>query len=91
MSQSPSCFFTSLYPATTLSYIFITVIITLKIIISSTFFKKICNLKNKVFLIAYYSIIQLKIKKIKNEDLGDEKIIQHLNVNSKQHHKKTLL
>ena len=47
-------------------------------------------MKNKVFLIAYYSIIQLKIKKIKNEDLGDKKIIQHLNINSKQHHKKTL-
>ena len=47
-------------------------------------------MKNKVFLIAYYSIIQLKIKKIKNEDLGDKKIIQHLNINSKQHHEKKL-
>ena len=45
-------------------------------------------MKNKVFLIAYYSIIQLKIKKIKNEDLIDKKIIQNLNNNSKQHHKK---
>ncbi len=45
-------------------------------------------MKNKVFLIAYYSIIQLKIKKIKNEDLRDKKIIQNLNNNSKQHHKK---
>ena len=45
-------------------------------------------MKNKVFLIAYYSIIQLKIKKIKNEDLRDKKIIQNLNNNPKQHHKK---
>ncbi len=35
-------------------------------------------MKNKVFLIAYYSIIQLNIKKIKNEDLEGEKIIQYL-------------
>ena len=45
-------------------------------------------MKNKVFLIAYYSIIQLKITKIKNKDSGDKKIIQHLNINSKQHPKK---
>ena len=47
-------------------------------------------MKNKVFLIAYYSIIQLKIKKIKNEDSRDKKIIQNLNNNSKQYHKKKL-
>ena len=47
-------------------------------------------MKNKVFLIAYYSIIQLKIKKIKNEDSRDKKIIQNLNNNSKQYHKKKI-
>ena len=46
-------------------------------------------MKNKVFLIAYYSIIQLNIKKIKNKDLEDKKIIQYLNINSKQRYNKT--
>ena len=45
-------------------------------------------MKNKVFLIAYYSIIQLNIKKIKNEDLEGKKIIQYLNINSKQYYNK---
>ena len=45
-------------------------------------------MKNKVFLIVYYSIIQLNIKKIKNEDLEGKKIIQYLNINSKQHYNK---
>ena len=47
-------------------------------------------MKNKVFLIAYYSIIQLNIKKIKNEDLEGKKIIQYLDINSKQHYNKIL-
>ena len=47
-------------------------------------------MKNKVFLIAYYSIIQLNIKKIKNEDLQGKKIIQYLNINSKQHYNEIL-
>ena len=35
-------------------------------------------------------MIQLKIKKIKNEDLQDKKIIQNLNINSKQHQNKKI-
>ena len=47
-------------------------------------------MKNKVFLIAYYSIIQLNIKKIKNEDLESKKIIQYLDINSRQHYNEIL-
>ena len=37
---------------------------------------------------AFFSIIQLKVKKIKNEDLEDKNIIQHLSINSKEQHNK---